>query len=125
MVLAALFFVPLQRVNVSDILPVEAVAVYMDGERVVLELDTGEKGSGKSVGEAIEDLKRSTPRIIYPDTARYLLVTQNAESYVDALRPYLKNKVQVHSCDARDRVAEIAAYLSARGRLPKLEDWKK
>ena len=54
-ILTTLFFVPLERVNVGDLEPVWALAIYADGNKIAVETDSGAIGSGSSVGEAVRD----------------------------------------------------------------------
>ena len=123
--LVPLFFVPLNRVNIADLLPVEAVAVYMDGEQVVLETDTQHKGAGETAEEALAALKENTPAVVYLDTAAYLLVSADALDQVESLRPYLRSSVKVCVCQGAGRVQAAVQYLEVHGDLPTLKTWKK
>ena len=120
-----LFFVPLNRVNIADLLPVEAVAIYMDGNQVMLETDSGHKGSGETTEEAIADLKENTPAVLYPDTAKYLLVAPNATWAAKGLGTYLKSSTKVCVCEAAGQVKTVVKYLEIRKDLPSLKSWKK
>ena len=123
--LIPLFFVPLNRVNVADLLPIEAVAVYIDGDRVVLETDTQHQGVGENAEKALIALKENTPAVVYLDTAEYLLVAPNAAEQVENLRPHLKSSVKVCVCEAAGKVKEASKYLEIHKELPRLKDWKK
>lgn len=123
-ILLSLFFVPLDRVDVSQLLPIETVAIYMENGDVILETDTEHSGSGKTVTQALESLKENTPAVVYLDTAAYLLVSEDALTHVEGLRQYLKPSVAVCICDAKDSVQKAADYLSVHGNLPKLRDWR-
>ena len=125
LLLVPIFFVPLNRVNVADLLPVEAVALYMDGEMVVLETDAEYKGTGETAERALADLKEKTPAVVYLDTAEYLMVSPDALEQVEGLRPYLKPSVKVCMCEAAGRVKLGVEYLKIRGGLPRLKNWKK
>ena len=122
--LIPLFFVPLNRVNVADLLPVEAVAVYMDGDQVVLETDTEHKGTGETAEKALTALKENTPAVVYLDTAEYLLVSPDAVEQVEGLRPHLKPSVKVYVCKAAGKVKIAVEYLEIQGDLPRLKAWK-
>ena len=124
LILAALFFAPLERVDVTKLLPVRGVAVYMEGEMVVLETDTENKGKGRSVTEALADLKKTTSAAVYLDTAEFLLVSEPAITKMNDLRSILKPSVKVCVCDAAGRVEDAVNYLDIHGNLPKLRDWK-
>lgn len=124
LLLAPLLFVPLERVDVAKLLPIEAVAVYIQENLVVLETDTEHTGAGDTVQQALASLKKNTPAVVYLDTAEYLLVSDDAIAKVDELRQYLKPSVKVCICDAKERVKDAAEYLSVHGKLPKLREWK-
>ena len=121
LLLIPLLFVPLNRVNVADLLPVEAVAVYMDGDQVVLETDTENKGVGENAVQALANLKENPPAVIYLDTAEYLLVSHDAVAQVEHLRPQLKSSVKVCVCEAAGRVKEMVKYLEIHGDLTSLK----
>ncbi len=122
-ILLALVFAPLNRVEIAQLLPIEAVAVYMDGEEVVLETDTAHTGKGATVSQALESLKKNTPKVVYLDTARYLLVAKNAVGQVDSLRQFLKPSVRVCVCEAEGMVKEALEYVEIHQKPPKLRDW--
>lgn len=122
-ILASLFYVPLRRVNVADILPVEAIAVYIEGNKVVLEADTGDRGKGNSIQEALRNLEKESASIVYLDTARHLIVAPGAEQYVEQLRPMMRSSAQVCIGDAKGHVEQTANYLSAHKKLPSLRNW--
>lgn len=122
-ILLALLFVPLNRVEISKLLPVEAVAVYMDGEDVVLETDTAHMGKGATIAQALESLKKNTPGVVYLDTARYLLVSEKAVGQVDGLRPFLKPSVRVCLWEAKGMVKDALEYVEIHQKPPKLRDW--
>ena len=124
LLLVGLLFVPLNRVDVAKLLPIQAVAVYMDGDRVVLETDTEHVDTGNTAEQALESLKKNTPAVVYLDTAEYLLVSADAVSQVDSLRSHLKSSVRVCVCDAKGKVKDTAEYLSVHQKLPKLKEWK-
>ena len=122
-ILALLFLAPLERVDVAKLLPVQAVAVYMQADTVVLETDTQNIGRGANVTAALEALKRNTPAVVYLDTAEYLLVSPGAENCAVALKNYLKPSVKVCVCDGAGRVKETAKYVEIHGNLTKLRQW--
>lgn len=124
LLLIPLLFVPLQRVDVAKLLPIEAVAVYMDGDKVVLETDTEHKGTGETAVQALDDLKKNTAAVVYLDTAAYLLVSEDAVGAAEQLRPYLKPSVRVWVCDAKGAVKDTAKYVDIHQKPPKLKAWK-
>lgn len=114
---------PVDRLDVANLQPVEAVAIYAENGQVVLETDTGEKGRGDTAMDALTELKQNASAVIYLDTAEYLLIQEGAEAYGEELRPYLKGSVKVGVYKTGD-VKNAAKYLEIHGKLPKLRDWK-
>lgn len=118
LILALLLLAPAERLDVAKLLPVEAVAVYMDGSVVVLETDTENLGRGETAEKALEDLKKNTAAIIYLDTAEYLLVGEEAESHSQQLKAYLKPSVKVGGYNGGS-VKDKAKYLDAHSESAK------
>ena len=125
-ILAALVFAPVQRLDVAKLLPVRAVAVYEEENIVVLETDSGYKGSGEDALQALESLKETTPYVVYLDTADYLLVAPGMEQQSEKLHSVLKRTVQTHLWDARGQVDAVANYLDVHGKITNLRHpWTK
>lgn len=122
-ILLSLFLAPVERVDIAKLLPIQAVAVYLEEGQVVLETDTENKGRGKDAVQALDALKANTPAVVYLDTAEYLLVSEDAVTNVEQLRAYLKPSVKVCVCDAAGNVKGSAKYLDVHGDLPELRDW--
>ena len=112
-----------QRLDVAKLLPISAVAVYREGEDVVLETDASYVGRGETALQALSDLKETVPAVIYLDTAEYLLVTEEAVPCVEELRQVLRPSVKVCVCQAAGRVKETVKYLEIHSNLPKLRHW--
>lgn len=110
-ILTLTFFAPVEPLDIAELLPVEAIAVYTDGIHVVLETDTKNIGRGETVKQALEDLKEKTPAVIYLDTAEYLLVSENAVFTLDELNEFLKPSVKVSKYNAQGHVKEALQYL--------------
>ena len=124
-ILGLLFLAPCERMDVAKLLPIEAVAVYMEKGSVILETDTENKGRGSNATEALQNLKDVTPAVVYLDTAEYLLVSEEAVTCVEELRGFLKPSVKVCVCEAAGRVKTAAKYLEVHEKLPKLRDWNR
>ena len=104
--------------------PVQLVSMYTQEGKIVLETDTEDSGTGETVEEAFDNLKRTTPAIIYLDTADYLLVTEQVLPYVERLDRYLKDNVKI--CQQAEPInTKLAAqYLSVHVDLPRLKAWE-
>ena len=123
--LAALLVVPVERLDVADLAPVQTVGICVKQDAVVLETDTDCSGIGQTVEDALRDLEGNTPGVIYLDTAEYLLIGEDAEEYVEALKNHLSASVKVAAWDEKASIKSAAQYLDVRKDLPKLKDWNK
>ena len=112
LILLLIFAAPVDRLDVAKLEPVEAVAIYMEDGKVALETDGGSKGYGPDAVAALEDLKQKAIRIVYLDTARYLLIGEGAETHAKQLLCCLKRNIEVGTYTGGD-VKEEAQYLDA------------
>jgi len=117
------FLAPLQRVNVGELEPVEAVFMIRKGNQLMLYTDTGSSGVGDSVDSAYLDLVEKTPAVVYLDTAEYLLLSSNAKGDIDAVRHLIKGSAGVCYFEEGMDIAEVVPYLNVHGHLPKLKHW--
>ena len=121
-ILTALFFVPLKRVDVRELEPVLGLAIYRDDSELVLETDGGAVGRGKSTEEAFLDLKESIDKNIYLDTVRYLFVGEGVQDHEINALPEVKRNVRVLLWDAKGYVGECVQYVSVHGKMPMIRD---
>lgn len=123
-ILGLLFLAPVKRLDVANLQPVQTVAIYTEPGFVVLQTDIQNVGRGATVTEAVANLEENTPGVVYLDTAEYLLISKDAESYVDALRQYLKPSVKVSSWQTGEGIENAAKFLSEEKNLVSLKKWK-
>lgn len=123
-VLAVICFLPTDAMDVAKLRPVQVVSLYKENGQVVIETDTQDRGVGETPQTALDDLERTTPGVIYLDTAEYLLVTEDSLDVLEAFRDRLKKSVKL--CVRADTVdlTQVAKYLSVHGGMPKLKDWE-
>ena len=93
--IASVFFAPVDRLDIAKLEPIEAVAVEISGGKVVLKTDSGRQGRGVTVKDALQDLKENTPAVVYLDTARYLLISKQARLLEEEIKSFLKSDVAV------------------------------
>ena len=124
-ILIALWFAPLERLDIAKLLPVQAVALYMEDDSVVLEIEEENRGRGENVEKALENLKQNTAAVVYLDTAEYLLISESATNQAKEIARFVKPSVKVCVCDAKGRVKESAEYLETHGNLLTLREWSK
>ena len=123
-ILVSLLFAPVERLDVAKLEPVQTVAVRVENRQLVIVTDTKNRGRGDSVAEAVADLKKNTPGVIYLDTAQYLLLTEDAVSCCEALKGHMGASVRVSLWDGKASVENAAKFLDVRNDLPKLKTLK-
>ena len=111
-ILGLMLLAPVKRLDVAKLEPVEAVAVTVNDGSVVLEADTGCVGKGRNAEEAVTSLKENAKGIIYLDTARFLLVGNNAEEAAMQMKPYLRRTVCLVAHGGGD-IKEQTEYMDA------------
>ena len=121
---AAAVLIPVNGTDVGKLHPVQAVSLGYHNEQVILKTDTGEIGRGDTPALALDNLKQTAPAIIYLDTAEFLLVEENALSYVNEMRRFLTSDVVICQIEPEIEVDKAAEYLRVHGKLPQLKRWK-
>lgn len=117
-ILAVAFSLPVKRLDIAKLEPVEAVAIYEENGRILLKTDQGSTGWGMTVQEALQNLKDTASSIIYLDTADYLLVGENCERAAQQLRKYLRENIQTGLYRGTD-VQEEARFLDVHNNRSK------
>lgn len=116
-------FIPVKRLDIAELEPVEVVYLDKQNETFLLLTDTGAEGKGNTIESAMEDMKKNTPAVVYLDTAEYLIVSPNALEDFMQIRDYVKDSVRV--CCAENPDMKVAAnYLDTHGKLPKISDYE-
>ena len=122
LILVAVLFLPTKAVDVGKLRPVQTIAVYTSGSGYRILTDTMDSGFGKTMPMAIEDLKATTPAVIYLDTAQYLVV--NDEVAIEELYPYLNDHVKVCLSVGEPHMENISSFLTAHADGPTVKAWK-
>ena len=123
-ILVGLLLAPVEQMEVGKLIPVEVVSVYRQGENYVIETDTQNKGIGQTPGAALQNLKDTASGTIYLDTAKYLLLTQDAQNAVEVLRENLKPATKLSEIERPLPMQEVAKFLDSHGKLVRLKQWK-
>ena len=121
LIIALTFLAPVERLDVENLLPIEAVALYYEDGRLTLETDSGHKGAGDTLQDALKDLKERTPARIYLDTAGYLMVAPEAKNQIGGMKSYLGGRTKVTVWDVRGQVKVAMLYLKTHGNTVDLE----
>lgn len=107
----ALLLAPEPRTDVGELLPVELLYVYKEGDALCVETDTGDFGTGESLNKALEDLKGTAPGTVFLDTVDYVIVTGQTIELLPQLWERLRPAAQV--CLGLGADAGAAAFLGA------------
>ncbi len=121
--LAAALMLPVHKIDVSDLEPIQAVQLYKEDNELIMRTDTKDKGSGENVRQALMDMKKKSEGIVYLDTAEFLLVSDEARDYIAHIKPYLKGKVRVCLWEGEGDLTKAAKYMKAHKTGVKLKKW--
>lgn len=81
--------------DVAKLEPVQTVCLSSEGEKIVLQTDTGAKGQGESLETALRHLQETTAGFAFLDTAEYLLVTPQQRHLIPQLEELLRPSCHV------------------------------
>ena len=123
-ILASLFVVPVEQMDVSQLIPVKVVSLYKENGYCVVQTDTENVGIGDTVQQALENLKTTASGIIYLDTAQYLLLTDDAKDMVQSLRQKLKPSVKLCQMQMPIDMETVSEFLDSHGDIPRLRQWE-
>lgn len=124
LVIAGLLIAPIEPMDIGVLEPIQAVWLSSADGNVVLETDTEDKGTGKTVTEALQDMKRRSQGIVYLDTAQFLLVSEDAVGRIPEITAYLKDSVKACLWTGEGSVADAARYMQAHKMGVRLSRWK-
>lgn len=116
--------IPVERMDIAKLRPVQTVLLQKQGDIVVISTDTQDIGQGTTALQALENMKETASGVIYLDTAEYLLISENAVDQVQQLRSHLKESVTLYQCEVAIDTKEVSRYLDIHGKGPKLKAWK-
>ena len=125
MLLIAALLIPTRTSELGKLKPVETVAIYQQGDQLVIETDTEDVGRGSNVQAAIENLKKTTAGTIYLDTADYLIVMEGGAPFIEYLSACLKDSVWVCKGEKGINLEEAGAYLAVHRPSVKLKNYRK
>jgi len=114
------FAAPVKKADVARLSPVEAVAVAKENSVICITTDTGEYGQGETVKEALNDMKQNSTSLVYLDTAKYLLITEEAKGQINQLKEEMRGSVKLCIWDGETDVKDAVKYLTIHGNMPRL-----
>ena len=123
-ILGAVLAVPVEKLDVGKLEPVQAVWMYKLDDQIILETDTDDLGVGDTADAALADLEEHCPGIIYLDTAQFLLVSENAVDQIPSLCGHLKDTVALSCWDGEGSLADAVKYMASHNNGLQLSKWK-
>ena len=112
-ILIILIFVPLKRIEIAYLKPIEAIWMYKFDKCVVLMTDTGDVGEGIDVVDALQNMKVKSSGIIYLDTARYIFISESAAEQVSDIKNLVRNSAKVCKWNGEGSIATALEYAKA------------
>ena len=122
-ILAAVFWAGDPGTDIGMLIPVETVFIQKQGEEIVIQTDSGDRGAGATMKQATEDLKEKADGVIYLDTADYLILNREAEVLLPQLQNNQKQEVTLCEADEQIDVEKATSFLRAHTPQLKLSDW--
>ena len=121
--LAAALAVPIKKIDISDLEPIQVVRMDKQDNNIILQTDTGDQGIGENVQPALENLKQNSAGVIYLDTAQFLVVTEAAKEYIGSMKSFLKEKVRLCQWDGQGELSAVAKYMKSHEIGVRLQQW--
>lgn len=97
--------------DVGRLRPVQVLMVSQSGRGICLRADTGDLGYGKTVAEAMENIRACASGEIFPDTVEYLLLTPEAEPLLEDLSRYLRPSCCLCIVEGEPELSLVGAFL--------------
>ena len=122
-ILAAVCWAGKPGTDIGMLIPVETVFIQKLENEIVIETDSGDRGTGATMKQAAEDLKEKADGVIYLDTADYLILNREVEALLPQLQNNQKQEVFLCEADGQIDVQKATAFLRAHKPQLKLSDW--
>ncbi len=122
-VLMIALWIPVSRIDISDLEPIQAVWINKDNGNYVITTDTEDVGIGETVRQAVENMKYQSEKIIYLDTAQFLLVEDNCREAINEISEYLKGGAKVCVWNGEGELAKAARYMKTHRVGIKLKEY--
>lgn len=124
LLVAALGWLPFRGTDVATLEPAEALYVYINNEEVYIETDGGWFGRGKTVENAVADMKESAPGQVFLQTVDYLILQTGREGLLPALYAYLRSGCSLCQTEEKPDLEKASTYLRAHRPGFTLQDFR-
>ncbi len=124
LLVTALGWLPFQGTDVATLEPAETLYASLEGEQIRIETDGGWFGKGKTVEEAVTDLKESAPGQVFLQTVDYLLLQTESEELLPAFYSHLRSGCSVCRVEEKPDLEKASIYLRAHRPGLTLQDYR-
>lgn len=100
-------------VDIGKLEPARVIMVEEKAGTVSVSTDLGQQGRGRTLTEAVADMKAGAAGEVFLDTAEYLLVAPSAVGRLEETFELLRNSCQVSIVNGVDDPAAAGEYLAA------------
>ena len=97
--------------DVGKLKPVRVVFLYIEGEHLRIETDTGDSGTGVDLRSATENLRRSADGEIFLETAEFLLLSPDVPVTAE-LDDYFRPTCKVAYVESPPDLAAVGQFLA-------------
>lgn len=118
-------FLPNQGTDIGNLRPVGLLYVYWENGAVTAAADTGDLGRGKTIREALEDMKATSQGEIFLETTEKVLITESVLGELDTLAAILRPGTELCLGQMGLNPEEAYEYLHTRETGAALYSWKK
>ena len=112
-VLVLIATLPFKGTDIAKLAPVEVVWLTEENSQVYLQTDTGDIGMGKTVEDALANMKATALGTIFLETADYLVVKMGREDLVVQVYNVLRPSCMVCAAEKLPDMKSAAQFLAA------------
>ena len=109
--------------DVGKLLPVEAVRISSEAGKVLVETDTGDKGAGADLKEALENLRDTAAGNVFLETADYLILQFGCEKYLAELCHVLRPSCGLCLEEKQTDLQKATEFLAVHRLRITMRDW--
>ena len=113
---------PFAGTDIAKLSPVEAVWLEGNDDYVHIETDSKDVGVGKTILEALDNMKLTASGMVFLDTADYVIVKRGSETLLSQVTDILRPSCGVCVADSMPDLAEVAEYLGVHEPTAKLKN---
>ena len=124
LILVSLLLIPLERVDIANLEPIQAVWMYLENGNIVLLTDTEDKGCGVTVESAMSDMREKSRGIVYLDTAQFLFVADSAQKDISAIGSLVKGSIRLCKWEGQGDIKDAVKYADSHNIGVKLNKWE-